>query len=266
MWVLLKYRKDLFLKNGLLYQKVMLKTHSEPISQFVLPKNVICKVILACHDDSGHLGMERTLRLLQERFFWPKMAENVWTHICTCDRCIRFKQSQEKSEMQPILVSYPLELVHFDFLMLGGKMDDSKSINVLIVTDHFTKYVQAYVTPKQTAVMVARTLPTHAKKNWQEWIATLTHAYNCTVSSVTGFSPYFLMFGRTPRIPLDIEMGVTLMDQEPESYQNYAKKLQARLKWAYQKAQENSRKESEWQKKYYDKKWGVWVWGQMIWF
>ena len=44
------------------------------------------------------------------------------------------------------------------------------------------------------------------------------------------------------------------MDQEPESYQNYAKKLQARLKWAYQKAQENNSKESEHQKKYYDKK------------
>ena len=44
------------------------------------------------------------------------------------------------------------------------------------------------------------------------------------------------------------------MDQEPESYQNYAKRLQARLKWAYQKAQENNRKESECQKKYYDKK------------
>ena len=82
------------------------------------------------------------------------------------------------------------------------------------------------------------TLPTHAKKNLQEWIATLTHAYNCTASSVTGFSPCFLMFGRTPKIPLDIEMGVTLIDQEPESYQKYGKKLQARLKWAYQKAQE----------------------------
>ena len=44
------------------------------------------------------------------------------------------------------------------------------------------------------------------------------------------------------------------MDQEPESYQNYAKKLQARLRWAYQKAQENNRKESEQQKKYYDQK------------
>ena len=39
------------------------------------------------------------------------------------------------------------------------------------------------------------TLPTHAKKNWQEWVTTLTHAYNCTVSTVTGFSPYILMFG-----------------------------------------------------------------------
>ena len=103
-----------------------------------------------------------------------------------------------------------------------------------------------------TLIGMLGTLPTHAKKNWQEWIATLTHAYNCTVTSVTGFSPYFLMFGRTPKIPLDIEMGITLMEQEPESYENYAKKLQARLKWAYQKAQENNRKESEHQKKYYD--------------
>ena len=138
MQVLLKYRKDLFLKNGLLYQKMMLKNHSEPISQFVLPKNFVCKVILACHDDSGHLGMERTLGLLQERFFWPKMADDVQTHIHTCDQWIRFKQIQERSEMQPILISYPLEVVHLDFLILGGRMDDSKSINVLIVTDHFT--------------------------------------------------------------------------------------------------------------------------------
>ena len=41
--VLLKYRKDLFLKNRLLYQKVMLKNHSEPISQFVLPKTLYAR-------------------------------------------------------------------------------------------------------------------------------------------------------------------------------------------------------------------------------
>ena len=85
MQVLLKYRRNPFLKNGLLYQNAILKNHYKQISQFVLPKNFVCKVILACHDDSGHLGMERTLGLLQQWFFWPKMAEDVQTHIHTCD-------------------------------------------------------------------------------------------------------------------------------------------------------------------------------------
>ena len=69
MWVFLKYRKNLFLNNKLLYQKVTLKNHLEPVAQFVLPKRIIRKVILACNDDNGHLGMERTLGLLQEGFF-----------------------------------------------------------------------------------------------------------------------------------------------------------------------------------------------------
>ena len=60
----------------------MLKNHSEPISQFVLPKNFVCKVILACHDDNGHhRKRRRTIGLLQEQFFWPKMAEDVQTHL-----------------------------------------------------------------------------------------------------------------------------------------------------------------------------------------
>ena len=156
--VLLKYHKDLFLRNGLLYQRDLLKNHQGPISQFVLPKRFVCRVILACHDDIGHLGMERTLGLLQERFFWPKKANDVHIHICTFDRCLRFKQPQERSEMQPTLVLYPMEIVHLDFLTLEGKAGDNKSVNILIVTDHFTKYAQAFVTTKQTAVVVAQTL------------------------------------------------------------------------------------------------------------
>ena len=70
---------DLFLKNGLLYQEVSIKNHPGPISQFVLPKSFICQVILACHDDNGYLGMERTLGLLQERFFHLK-----WKMMCAC--------------------------------------------------------------------------------------------------------------------------------------------------------------------------------------
>ena len=57
------------------------------------------------------------------------------------------------------------------------------------------------------------------------------------------------MFGHTTRLPLDIEMGKTLMEQWDASCQNYVKKLNARLEWAYKVACENIQKESEHHKK-----------------
>ena len=105
-----------------------------------------------------------------------------------------------------------------------------------------------------TLISMLGMLPTHAIKNWQEWIATLTHACNCTVSPLTGFSPYFLMFGRTAKLPLDIELGVSLVEQKQTSHQNYAQKLHSKLQWVYQNAQENNKKESEHHKRYYDQK------------
>ena len=53
------------------------------------------------------------------------------------------------------------------------------------------------------------------------------------------------MFGRTPKPPLDIELGVSMVEQKQTSHQNYAQKLYSKLQWAYQKAQENNKKESE---------------------
>ena len=57
------------------------------------------------------------------------------------------------------------------------------------------------------------------------------------------------------KIPLDIEMGVTLTEQQGDtSIQNYARKLKAILEWAYQVAHENNQKKSEHHKKYYEKR------------
>ena len=42
MRVLLKYQKDLMMKEGLLYRKVLLKGHDQPIAQFVSPEPFGC--------------------------------------------------------------------------------------------------------------------------------------------------------------------------------------------------------------------------------
>ena len=51
------------------------------------------------------------------------MSEDVRIYIRQCDRCMRFKKPKEQTELFPITATYPLELVHLDFLSIGGKED-----------------------------------------------------------------------------------------------------------------------------------------------
>ena len=121
-----------------------------------MPQQFRKRTVRVCHEDYGNLGMDRVQILLQERFYWPKMSEDGRTVIRTCERCMHFKTTPQREEMYPITATYPLELIHLDFLSIGGKDDVMK--NVLVVTDHFTRYAQCYVTSNQLAVTVAKIL------------------------------------------------------------------------------------------------------------
>ena len=151
-----------------------MKGHNQPIAQFVLPQSIRLKILLACHGAFGHKGMERTLGLLQERFFWPKMATHVREHIRTYERCTCFKLPQERAEMKTISTSYPLKLIHLDFLMMGTRNDGDRNVNVLIIMDPFTRYAATYVTLKQTSLVVAKVLSEKFLVNygWPEKILT----------------------------------------------------------------------------------------------
>ena len=46
-------------------------------------------------------------------------------------------------------------------------------------------------------------IPEQEKKNWKDHLAKLMFAYNSTVNKTTQFSPFFLLFGREPRLPID---------------------------------------------------------------
>ena len=77
------------------------------------------------------------------------------------------------------------------------------------------------------------TLPEELKINWPQHVSTLTHAYNCTRNNATGFSPYFLMYGRQPLLPIDIEFGVFTPDVTGVATQKYVQMLKHQLEWAY---------------------------------
>ena len=204
--------------------------------------------------------------------------------------------------MKPLACSGPGELLHVDFTSIEETVplkEDPVICNVLVLQDHFSKYVVVYVVKDQTArtaakilrngylglfstpaylvsdqgkaftghvithlcelygVQKLRTSPYHAQTNgqverinqmiirmigkleedrkacWSEHLPELLLAYNATCSAVTRYSPYYLLFSRRPRIPVDY-LFPTLCDSPHQTKMEVSiVAMQKRLKEAF---------------------------------
>ena len=82
-----------------------------------------------------------------------------------------------------------------------------------------------------------------------KYLPDLVMAYNSSTHDLTGYSPYFLMFGRQPRLPVDVVMGITLEDDN----EDFVKNQQKIFRTAYDIASRKIREAGQEQKKYYHK-------------
>ena len=93
--------------------------------------------------------------MARQRFYWPYMGTEIANYIRTKCPCIASKQPPvpEKAPLVPIMASSPFEVICIDFLHL----DKSQGYeHILIVTDHFTRFSQAYATKNETSLTAAR--------------------------------------------------------------------------------------------------------------
>ena len=151
----LKEWKKFEIKNEVLYRNTELD--GKAVSQLVLPSCYKDVVLSGLHDDVGHQGRDRTLWLVRQIFYWPGLEGDVEQKVAQCPNCIRRKSHiRPRAEMIPIESSRPLELVCIDFL--GLERSKGGYENVLVITDHFTRYAQAIPTRNQTAQTTARVL------------------------------------------------------------------------------------------------------------
>jgi hypothetical protein len=95
-----------------------------------------------------------------------------------------------------------------------------------------------------TLLHMLGTLEPEQKKNWKAYVGPLVHAYNCTQHDSTGFSQYYMMFGRNPRLPVDIVFGL----RKEVKGSNYIKDLRDHLDHAYHLATEASKRSQQKQK------------------
>ena len=96
---------------------------------------------------------------------------------------------------------------------------------------------------------------TPEQKDWKNHVSAMVHAYNCTRNAATGFSPYYLLFGREPRLPVDVEFGLQRESQKgPLSESGYISQLRRQLKFAHNKAKLVASRQQARHKGLYDRK------------
>ncbi|XP_069110121.1 uncharacterized protein [Argopecten irradians] len=103
----------------------------------------------------------------------------------------------------------------------------------------------------RTLIDMLGTLEPHQKKDWKSYVGSLTLAYNCTRHKTTGYSPFHLMFGRQPRLPVDLLCGFV---EEPtsRSLPDYIKNLRNRMSHSFSLASKKARESQSRQKADYD--------------
>ena len=100
-----------------------------------------------------------------------------------------------------------------------------------------------------------KALSEQEKKDWKKHLPKLAFAYNSTVNKTTGFSPFFLLFGRQATLPIDTMFESDVVtNMKVRSYQEYVEEWKKSMSEAYAIANEKIGKSAEYNKSYYDKK------------
>lgn len=155
VYKLLREWDKLILKDDVLYRQSQL--YGESVTQLVLPVAYQDFALTGYHDDAGHQGRDRTGYLIKSRFYWPGMDRAIELKVQNCLRCIcRKTPSRSSAGLVNIHTTQPMELVCMDYLSLETSKGGYE--NILVITDHFTRFAQAFPTRNQTAKTTAKTL------------------------------------------------------------------------------------------------------------
>ena len=152
---------SLVLSKRLLYMSTTPKGEMGGVLAFLVPSSQCTAALNGIHHDAGHQGQQRTMALAQECFWWPMMVEDCKALVNGCPRCCTFEGAIPKAPLCPIRAHAPLELFHVDFTSVESTMELNKppSIkNILVISDHFTRYTLAVVTKDKTAKAKAKVL------------------------------------------------------------------------------------------------------------
>jgi hypothetical protein len=312
------------MENGLLYRIWKPddpRFRNKHFKQLVLPTCYRMEVMAACHDHrlGGHLGSNKVFDKIRERFYWPNMKKDITHWIDSCPACLSKKTPLHKNPGRMVPIPVVPEPFHTLGMDLVGPLPPTRSGNrhILVITDYFTKWPEAFALQSQDAPTVAKVLVEqvisrhgapkriltdrgknflgrvmsevyrmlgitklqttsyHPQTNglterfnktlvamlsmytnthqtdWDEHLPYVLFAYRTSVQAFTKFTPFYLLFERPPRLPLDVAFDT---ETGPRfSLDEYIPELKERLREAFEAANHELEKSHASQENEYNK-------------
>ena len=152
---------QLQISNGLLWRIFETEDGSSSTLQLVVPSSLKEDVLNEVHAgvSGAHLGQEKTMARLKERFYWPGQWNDVSNWCRTCPNCATRKtpSPRGKAPLGTIVAGYPMQIIAVDIL---GPLPQSEAGNsyILVAGDYFSRWMEAYPIPNQEASTVSKVL------------------------------------------------------------------------------------------------------------
>ena len=150
--------KLLFMDNGLLYRKWIDTESRNQLIQLVIPSVYRNSILKEMHDSvtAGHLGISKVYSKILHKYFWPDMKNQVTWWINSCLVCQRKKNPQKKfcAPLNQYITGSRFTRIAMD---IQGPIVETERGNkyILVVSDYFSKWVEAYPMHNQTTETIA---------------------------------------------------------------------------------------------------------------
>src|SRR5207245_2638259 len=201
--------------------------------------------IMHDHPISAHFAVKVTFDKVRGRYYWPKMYKDIRIYVESCDQCQRRGKPQKNNELHPIGIIEPFHQIGIDIVGPLPKTERDKIKHKFSKTYHQKK--NGLVERFNKTLCEALAKLTGEDKDWDLHIGSVLFAYRNKKHSSIKVEPFYLIYGRAARIPMDTKEKETTV-KERLGY------LLEELPKVRREAKTQSEKSKEKQKEYHNKK------------
>ena len=152
---------SLTIKEGMIYKESLQKNGLSRFYQLLVPRKLKNEVLKEVHDGrmGGHFGCRKTYEKVKQKYYWFEMKDDVNNWVLKCDICSADKVPQKKPKAPLGSIGVGATLATLSTDMMGPfPITPRQNRYILVVTDHFTKWVEVFAVPDQTAATTANVI------------------------------------------------------------------------------------------------------------